>query len=307
VFSKDEASFFEPDRVIERAELLEAVKGAEALLPMLTERIDAEVLDAAGPQLRIVANYAVGYNNIDVEEATRRGIAVTNTPDVLTESTADLAWTLILGASRRAGEAERYLRAGKWDSWSPEFMLGYDVHGKTLGIFGLGRIGKATARRARGFGMHVIYHQRNPLPAADEAEFDAEYVDKETLLEQSDVLSLHCPLTEETRHAFGAAEFKQMKPSAVFVNTTRGPVVDEAALADALQAREIFAAGLDVFEREPEVHPKLLECENALLLPHLGSATKGTRTAMGLVAVENVIAKLDGKRPPNCVNPEVLG
>jgi glyoxylate reductase len=305
-FSEEVLEVFEPDRAIRREELLASVAGCEAILSMLTDRIDDEVYEAAGPSLRIVANCAVGYNNIDVPAATRRGVLITNTPDVLTESTADLAWALILGASRRAGEGERFLRAGRWDSWSPEFMLGYDVYGKTLGIFGLGRIGGAVARRARGFGMNTLYHARKRLSVDEEAELCARYVSKDELLAESDILTLHCPLTDETRHAFGVAEFARMKPTAVFVNTTRGPVVDEAALAEALQSGKIFAAGLDVYEREPIVHPELLKCENAFLLPHLGSATRETRTAMARLAVENIVATLNGRPPKTSVNREAL-
>ena len=293
------------DRVIQRDELLAGVRGVEAILSILTERIDAEVLDAAGPQLKIVANYAVGYDNIDVAAATERGIAVTNTPDVLTESTADLTWALILGAARRVGEGERFLRAGKWTTWAPNLLCGVDVHGKTLGIYGLGRIGAAVARRARGFNMRVLYAGRSRKLEL-EPELRAVHVDMATLLTESDIVSLHCPLTPETRHAFGAAEFRAMKPTAVFVNTTRGPVVDEAALASALRAGEIAYAGLDVFEQEPKVHPDLLACENAFLLPHLGSATVETRTRMAEIAAENIAAMLTGGRPMTCVNPEVL-
>lgn len=302
---EDAVAVYPRDLVIQRDELLASVRGVEAILSILTERIDAEVMDAAGPQLKIVANYAVGYDNIDVPAATQRGIAVTNTPDVLTESTADLTWALILGAARRVGEGERFLRAGKWNTWAPDLLCGVDVYGKTLGIFGLGRIGAAVARRARGFKMRVLYHGRARKPEL-ERELDAEYVDKATLLAESDVISLHCPLNAETRCAFGAAEFRAMKPTSVFVNTTRGPVVDEAALAAALHHGEIAYAGLDVFEQEPTVQPELLACENAFLLPHLGSATVETRTRMAEIAAENIAAMLTGGLPTTCVNPEVL-
>ncbi len=289
------------DGPIPRAKLLKVAAGADALLPMLTERIDGELLDAAGPQLKIVANNAVGYDNIDVPAARARGVIVTNTPGVLTETTADLAWTLLMAAARRVGEGERFLRAGRWTCWSPMMLLGVDIHGATLGIYGMGRIGRAMARRARGFGMRVLYCDQTPLDAEEEGELNTTRVDMDTLLRESDFISVHCPLTPETRHAFGAAEFEKMKPSAVFVNTSRGPVVDEAALADALKARSIFAAGIDVFEKEPEVHPALLECENAVLIPHLGSASVETRSRMAAIAAANIIACLRGETPPNPV------
>ena len=305
-FGEESVSVFSEDRVIHRDELLEGLKGVDALLPILTETIDAEVMDAAGPQLKIIANYAVGYNNIEVAAATERGIPVTNTPGVLTETTADLAWALILGAARRIGEGERYLRAGKWENWAPLLLLGDDVHGKTLGIFGLGRIGTAVARRAKGFNMRIIYHSRTRKDPTLEDELGATFVDMPTLLAESDILTLHCPFSDETWHAFSSEEFSAMKTSAIFINTTRGPVVDEIALGLALQAGDITAAGLDVFEDEPEIHPELLKCENALLIPHLGSATKETRAKMAEIAAANIIARLNGETPPNCVNPEVL-
>jgi glyoxylate reductase len=292
------------DRVITREELLEGVRGVDALLPILTDPIDAEVMDAAGPQLRIVANYAVGYNNIDVAAATARRIPVSNTPGVLTETTADLAWSLLMAAARRLGEGERLLRASEWAGWSPTLLLGVDIHGKTLGIFGMGRIGQALARRARGFDMRVLYF--DPTDPEVPADLDAVPVDLDTLLAESDFISIHCPLLPETRHVFGAAQFRAMKKTACLINTSRGPIVDEAALAAALQAGEIFAAGLDVYEDEPRVHPDLLECSNAVLVPHLGSATHETRSRMAEIAARNIVARLRGQTPPNCVNPEAL-
>ena len=297
---------FPEEEAIPREELLRRVPGTTALLPILTERVDEEVFAAAGHNLRIVANYAVGYNNIDVAAATARGIIVTNTPGVLTETTADLAWTLILAAARRSGEGERYLREGRWKSWGPMLLLGCDVHGKTLGIFGMGRIGRAVARRARAFGMRVLYCSPGTLSADEAAEFGAEKTAKADMLAEADFISIHCPLLDETRHAFGAAEFAAMKKTAILINTARGPIVDEAALVEALQTGQIAGAGLDVFEEEPRIHPGLLACENAVLLPHLGSATLETRTKMALIAAENIVAFLRGERPPNCVNPEVL-
>ncbi|MFP4172366.1 MAG: 2-hydroxyacid dehydrogenase [Candidatus Hydrogenedentota bacterium] len=303
---ENEVAVFPHDRIINRAELLEDVRGVEAILSILTDPIDAEVMDAAGPRLRVIANYAVGFNNIDVEAASSRGIAVTNTPGVLTETTADIAWALLMTAARRIAESERYLRAGKWEGWGPQQFLGVDVHGATLGIYGMGRIGQAVARRGKGFGMRVLYTSRNPIEPDVEAELGAERVDKDTLLAESDFLSIHCPLTDETRGAFGAAEFKTMKSSAVLINTSRGPVVDEGALAQALQRGDLFGAGLDVFEKEPKVHPDILQCENAVLIPHLGSASFATRRRMAEMTAENILAVLNGETPPNCVNPEAL-
>ena len=292
------------DRVITREELVEGVRGVDALLSILTDPIDAEVMDAAGPQLRIVANYAVGYNNIDVAAATARRIPVSNTPGVLTETTADLAWSLLMAAARRLGEGERLLRASEWAGWSPTLLLGVDIHGKTLGIFGMGRIGQALARRAKGFDMQVLY--RDPTEPEVPADLEATPVDLDTLLAESDFISIHCPLLPETRHIFGAAQFRAMKKTACLINTSRGPIVNEAALAAALQAGEIFAAGLDVYEDEPRVHPDLLECSNAVLVPHLGSATQETRSRMAEIAARNIVARLRGQTPPNCVNPEAL-
>ncbi len=294
------------EHLMPRGELLARARGVEALFTVAMDAVDAELMDAAGPQLRAVANWAVGYDNIDVPAATARGIAVCNTPGVLTEATAEIAWALLMSAARRTGEAERFLRAGNWKSWGPRLLLGVDLYEKTLGVFGLGNIGKAVARRARGFNMRVLYHKRTRLSAAEERALGVAYADKAALLAQSDFISLHCPMTPETRHAFGAPEFSAMKSSAVFVNTTRGPVVDEAALAHALKSGAIFAAGLDVYEDEPRIHPGLLACENAVLLPHIGSATDETRTRMAEMAANNIAARLRGKAPPNCVNPEVL-
>lgn len=294
------------DGAIEREALLEGVRGMDALLCILTDTIDEELLETAGPQLKIIANYAVGYNNIDVAAATKRRIPVTNTPGVLTETTADLAWALLMAAARRLGESERLLRAGRWAGWGPMLFLGVDVHGKTLGIYGMGRIGQAMARRATGFDMRVIYHDQQPLASEWEKQHNAQYVDKATLLAESDFISLHCPLTPETRHVFGETEFKAMKSTAVLVNSARGPIIDEKALVQALQTGEIFAAGLDVFEDEPAVHPDLLECQNAVLIPHLGSASHETRARMAEIAAANIIARLDGHAPPNCINPESL-
>ena len=294
------------DRPLERAELHEAVRGATAVVTLLHDRVDAEFFDAAGPQLRCAANVAVGYDNVDVAEATRRGVLITNTPGVLTDATADLTLALILMVTRRLGEGERMVRAGERWSWSMFFLLGMGLQDKTLGIVGLGAIGTAVARRARAFGMRIAYADAQRAHAEVEAELEAAFVGLDELLAKADVLCLHCPLTEETRHLIDAERLRQMKPTAFLVNTARGPIVDEAALAEALRERRIAGAALDVYEREPEVHPGLLELDNAVLLPHLGSATLETRTAMAVLAARNAIAASSGQPPLTPVNPEVL-
>jgi glyoxylate reductase len=292
---------------IPRDELLNVVAGRDAIITMLTENVDAELLDSAGPQLKIVANHAVGFDNIDVAACTAAGVLATNTPDVLTETTADTAFALLMAAARRVGEGERLLRAHTPWIWGPLMMLGQDVHHKTIGIVGFGRIGQAVARRAKGFGMRVLYSDAVPLPAEVEAETGAERRELDELLAEADFVSIHTNLTPETRHLFNAGTFTRMKPTAVLVNSSRGPVVDERALADALASGEIFAAGLDVFEREPEVEERLLSLDNVVVIPHLGSATVDTRDAMGQLAVRNVFAALDGERPPTLLNPDALG
>jgi glyoxylate reductase len=279
-----------------RDELLEAVSGAWGVLSTATETMDGEVMDAAGENLRIIANMAVGYDNVDVEAAGERGVVVTNTPGVLDETTADVAFMLLLAAARRLGEGERLLRAGKWEWWGPKQLMGRDVWGKRLGIIGLGRIGQALARRAKGFGMDILYHNRSRREEAEQ-ELGARYLELDDLLKTADFISIHTPLTPETTHLIGAQELRKMKPQAVLVNTSRGPVVDEAALADALADRRIFAAGLDVYEEEPEVHPKLLELENVVLAPHIGSASIETRDRMAELAAENLVAVLRGEEP----------
>ena len=279
-----------------RDELLEAVGGASGVLATATEKMDGEVMDTAGGGLRIIANMAVGYDNIDVGAATERGVIVTNTPGVLDETTADVAFMLVLAAARRLGEGERLLRAGKWEWWGPKQLRGLDVWGKTLGIIGMGRIGRAVARRGKGFGMEILYHNRSRNEEAEE-ELGARYVGLEELLRESDFVSIHTPLTEDTRHLISERELGLMGETAVLVNTSRGPVVDEAALARALREGRIFAAGLDVYEGEPEVHPELLELENAVLAPHIGSATVETRDRMATLAAENLAAVLRGEQP----------
>ena len=284
-----------------RDELLAAAEGSVGVLSNVTEKIDAEFMDAAGSGLKIIANMAVGYDNIDVGAANERGIAVTNTPGVLDETTADTAFMLLLAAARRLGESERTLRAGNWEWWGPKLFVGVDVWGKTLGVVGMGRIGRAVARRGRGFGMEILYHNRSRNEGA-ENELDARYADLDELLETADFVSIHTPLTEETTHLIGAGELDRMKPTAVLVNTSRGPVVDEEALADALADGRIFAAGLDVYEEEPKVHPKLLELENAVLAPHIGSGSRETRDGMAVLAAENIVAVLSGEGPKTPVD-----
>jgi glyoxylate reductase len=294
------------DRVLTREELLQAVKGKDGILCLLTDKIDAEVFDAAGPQLKVVSNYAVGYDNIDVKEATKRGIVVTNTPGVLTETTADLAWALILATARRIVEADKFTRAGKYEGWAPMLFLGQDVYGKTLGIIGMGRIGQAVARRAKGFNMKVLYNDIRRIPEEIEKELNATFVSLDELLEQSDFVSLHTYLSPETYHLINEERLRKMKKTAYLINTSRGPVVDESALVRALKEGWIAGAGLDVYEFEPKLVPGLAECENAVLLPHIASASIETRTKMATMAAENLLAVLAGKTPPNPVNPEVL-
>ena len=286
-------------------ELIRRAADADALLTMLTDPIDAAVLDA-GRRLRLVAQMAVGYDNVDVAAATECGILVTNTPGVLTETTADLAFALLLAAARRVVEGDRLTRTGGWKSWHPSFLLGQDVHGATLGIVGLGQIGLAVARRARGFDMRILYHDRTRHPQA-EAELGAEYVSLDRLLGESDFVSLHVPLASQTRHLIGQRELSLMKPSAVLVNAARGAVVDQQALCAALKERRIAAAGLDVAEIEPiPVDDPLLTLDNVVVTPHIGSASVATRARMAEMAVESVLQALRGELPSNCVNAEAF-
>jgi glyoxylate reductase len=286
------------DRPMTTDELYAAVAGADAVVTLLHDRVDDAFLDAAGPGLRVVANVAVGYDNIDVPACARRGVVATNTPGVLVDATADIAMALILMSTRRLGEAERMVREGGSWSWSMFFMLGTGLQGKTLGIVGLGQIGASTARRARAFGMRIAYAGRRRADPGLESELGAEMLDLDELLAAADVVSVHTPLSDATRHLIDARRLALMKPTAHLVNTSRGPVVDEAALAAALRAGTIAGAGLDVFEREPEIHPGLRGLENVVLIPHLGSATIETRTAMGVLAAENAVAVLAGDDPP---------
>lgn len=300
-----EYEVYPEDRAIPRDVLLSEISGRDGILCILTDIIDREVFDRAG-QAKIFANYAVGYNNIDIHEASRRGIAVTNTPGVLTDATADLGWALLFATARRVVESDAYLRAGRFEGWSPTLFLGQDITHATLGVVGLGRIGKAFAQRAAAFQMKILYNSKSPDEEFEQAyPHEIHQVDLDTLLQQSDFVSLHVPLTPETRHLIGEPQLRQMKQHAILINTSRGPVVDEAALVTALQEKWIAGAGLDVFEEEPEVHHGLISLPNTVLLPHLGSATTQTRTRMGLMAVENIIAFFSGKRPPNLINEEV--
>jgi glyoxylate reductase len=297
------------DRPLERDALLRGAAGAEVILCLLTETIDGAVMDAAGPQLRVISNMAVGVDNIDVAAATARGILVTNTPGVLTDATADLAWALILSTVRRVAEGDRMVREGRFERWSPFMLLGRSVAGATLGIVGMGRIGQAVARRALGWDMKVAYTRSSgPLPAADvPAGAVWEYrATLDSLLAEADIVSLHVPLTPDTRHLIGPRELALMKPGSYLVNTARGPVVDETALVEALRSGHLGGAGLDVYEREPELAPGLAVLPNATLLPHLGSATVETRGRMAELAALNAIAAVRGEPVPHPVNPEVL-
>jgi glyoxylate reductase len=282
--------------------LREAVADCQGILCTISDTIDTDVFDRA-PHLKVVANFGVGVNNIDISTATERGVLVTNTPGVLTNATADLAMALILAVGRRIAEGDRMVREGKFRFWSPFHFLGHEISEKTLGIIGLGRIGRAVARRAAGFGMNILYHNRRRLAPEREAALGVEFTDLENLLSESDFVSLHVPLTDETRHLVGARELAYMKPGAFLINTARGPVIDEAALLDALQRGVISGAGLDVYENEPELTPGLAEMDNVVLLPHVGSATVETRYKMAAMAVENLLAGLAGRTPQNCVNP----
>ena len=285
--------------------LLAALAGCHGVLTQLNDRMDGEVMDHA-PSLRVISNIAVGYDNIDVPAATARGILVTNTPGILTETTADFAFTLLLAAARRMIESDRFARSGQWKRWKLDLLLGTDAHHATIGIVGLGRIGQAMARRARGFAMPILYSSPRRAAPEIEQELAARHVPLETLLRESDFVSLHCPLKPDTRHLIGPAELALMKPTAILINTTRGPVVDEAALAEALRDRRILAAGLDVFEKEPEIHPGLIGLSNVVLAPHSGSGSRQTRLRMVEVASQNLFAALRGETPPNLLNPQAL-
>ncbi|MEY3418451.1 MAG: hypothetical protein RJA46_222 [Pseudomonadota bacterium] len=294
------------DKILTPEELKKALSEVEGALVAGSERIDASAL-AQAKNLKVVANISVGYNNFDVPAITAAGVMATNTPDVLTDTTADFGFALLMATARRITESEHWVRAGKWDQWSiVNNPLGMDLHHSTVGIIGMGRIGQGIAKRALGFGMKVIYHNRSHLSDADEKSCGANYVSKEELLRTADHVVLVLPYTAQNHHTIGAAEIAMMKPSATLINIARGGIVDDAALAQALQSKKIFAAGLDVFEGEPQVHPELLKCSNIVLAPHIASATEKTRRAMVDLAVENLRAALDGKRPPSLINAEVF-
>ncbi|UCD71565.1 MAG: D-glycerate dehydrogenase [Syntrophobacterales bacterium] len=285
--------------------LIKRLQGKTGAITLVTERIDEDVLSHC-PALKIVSNVAVGYDNIDVDACTRRGVMVTNTPGVLDDTTADFTWALLLATARRVVEADHYLRSSKWKGWGLMQFLGYDVHHKVLGICGLGRIGQRVARRAKGFDMEIVYTDAIRVPRSTEEELGARFVDKMTLLSESDFVTLHVPLIPETRHYISMAELTRMKSTAILINASRGPVVDEKALVQALQGGNIAGAGLDVYEREPEVEPALMGMKNAVLMPHIASASHETRLRMAKMAAENLVAGLTGRRPPNLVNNKVL-
>jgi lactate dehydrogenase-like 2-hydroxyacid dehydrogenase len=293
------------DTRLSQGALVEKLQGKMGAIILLTERINDEVLSHC-PELKIVSNVAVGYDNIDVQACTRQGVMVTNTPGVLDDTTADFTWALLFATARRVVEADQYLRSSKWKGWGLMQFLGYDVHHKILGICGLGRIGQRVARRARGFDMRILYTDAIRMPTPLEEELGARFVDKPTLLKESDFVTLHVPLIPETTHYISTAELGLMKPTAILINASRGPVLDEKALVKALQQEKIAGAGLDVYEKEPKVEPPLLQMENVVLVPHIASASRETRLKMATMAAENLIAGLIGKRPPNLVNAEVL-
>ncbi len=291
-------------------ELLRRGPAHDYIYSLLTDNIDARFLEAcaaSNPRLKMVANMAVGYNNIDVEAATRLGIAVSNTPGVLSDTTADLAFALLMATARRIPEAERFLRAGKYKGWGPLLFCGAEVHRSTLGLIGAGRIGKIMAKRASGFEMKVLYYDVYRMSPEDEAAYHMTYMPMDEVLQTSDFVSIHTPYMPSTHHLISERELKLMKPTAILINTARGPIVDEKALVKALQAKTIAGAGLDVFENEPAVEPELLSMENVVLLPHIASASLQTRTLMATMASDNIVAHAQGKRPPNILNPEVLG
>lgn len=303
--SRADVDINDVDAPLPRSELIRRLQGRQGLVCLITETIDEELL-AACPELKVAANVAVGFNNIDVAAATRRGVVITNTPDVLTETTADFAWTLLMAAARRVVEADRYVRDGKFKQWEYMLLLGNDIYGKTLGIVGFGRIGRAMARRALGFGMRVLYQDAVAADPATERELRAARTDIDTLLKESDFVTLHTPLLPETRHLINALSLRTMKKTAYLINAARGPIVDEAALAQALKEGWIAGAGLDVFEDEPKVHAGLLGLPNVVLAPHIGSGSSDTRRQMASLAVDNCLAVLEGRTPPTPVNPEVL-
>lgn len=300
-----ELEYCDSDDGIPASELLARVQGKQAVVSQLTDKFTPAVLEQLDPAVRVIANVAVGFDNIDIPAASARRILVTNTPEVLTDTTADFAFTLLMAAARRVVEGHHYVHSGEWTKWKIDLLVGQDIHHRTLGIFGMGRIGQAVARRASGFSMRILYHDAQRAAAEVEQSLGLEFVSAEELLRQSDFISLHVPLTAETRHLIGAAQLRMMKPTAILVNTARGPVVDEAALAQALEQRVIAGAGIDVFEREPEVEPLLLKLQNVVLAPHIASASVDTRRKMSMMAAENAVAAVEGRRPANLLNPAV--
>jgi lactate dehydrogenase-like 2-hydroxyacid dehydrogenase len=300
-----EVDYVDSDEGLTPQELEARSRGKQAIISQLTDKFTDERL-AKLNGVRVIANVAVGFDNVDLAAATRHHIAVTNTPDVLTDTTADLTFALLLAAARRIVEGHQFVHSGKWQRWTVDLLAGHDIHHKTMGIFGMGRIGQAVARRALGFSMRVLYNDARRAPEAVEKELQLEFVSKDQLLAESDFVSLHVPLIPSTRHLIGPAELSKMKSSAIIVNSSRGPVIDEAALADALSKKVIAGAGLDVFENEPNVHPLLLELDNAVLAPHIGSASIDTRRNMSMLAAESALAVLEGRRPANLLNPEAL-
>ena len=299
-----EVDYVDNDEGITAEQLKKRIRGKQAVVAQLMNRFSAEVIDSLDG-VKIIANVAVGFDNIDVPAATRKGILVTNTPDVLTETTADFAFALLLAAARRVVEGHQFVHAGEWRKWSIDLLVGHDVHHRTLGIFGMGRIGQAVARRGRGFSMRILYNDAVRAPESIEQELQLEFVSKEQLLRESDFVSLHVPLLDSTRKLIGEPELKLMKKTAILVNTSRGPVADEAAVAKALQEGWIAGAGLDVFEREPEVNPVLLQLQNVVVEPHIASASVDTRRDMSMLAARNAVEALEGRRPVTLLNPEV--
>ena len=289
------------ERNLTKEELKKAASESDAMITLLSDKIDEEVIEAGKGKLKVISNYAVGYNNIDVKAANDNGIVVTNTPDVLTETTADLAWALMMASARRIVEADHFVREGNFVGWKPELLMGQDIFGKTLGVIGLGRIGLAVARRAKGFNMKVLYNKRTPMPKDMESEFGFEYAEVDEILENADFISLNVPLTPETDHMLDKEKLDKIKKNAVLVNTSRGKVIDEAYLAEKLEKKEIAAAGLDVFENEPQVNEKLLRLDNVVVAPHIGSATKETRDKMSMMVAEDIDSVLSGGQAKNVV------
>jgi glyoxylate reductase len=300
-----DVDYWTPAERVSREELLRRVADKDALVCLLTEKVDEELLTKA-PKLRIAATVSVGYDNIDVAACTRRKVVATNTPGVLDDTTADFAWTLLMAIARRLLEGDAWMRSGTWPGWDLDQLCGGDIWGKTLGLLGFGRIGRGVARRAHGFHMRVLYNDAIRAPAEVEKELHAEFVDRDRLFSESDFISVHVPLLPETRHLISTENLLKMKRTAYLINTSRGPVVDEAALAAALEARKIAGAALDVYENEPKVHPALISRKDVILTPHIASASVETRTKMAVMAAENVVALLEGRCPPNALNREVL-